>query len=534
MFSSIADIEIDTPTKDVPINEILYKEVVVEVDEAEIKKKADLERLNAEIAKLNSDMLVLNPNGERKSFSLPSKALGFKQEETVVMSVNRAPSPKNFVNEDTVEMIVKDEDKHEISKILSGLEVTEDAHLLLQRNSDKDLTDKIEENELDKFHSDKTKEIYVEEISHKTSENKSVLSEDNEIEENKIEAITSVLMKDFSQLAMGDEKNTLNTNKVEDATEYKDTISFDLHVTETVTSSNLCDASVNSDQFTPEFHDDTVVKINNYTVVTQTKYDYETVGTVVDKESTDLNISSEFPSEIQFKTDSLNTLSTRKSVCSEHEKDISSVHRQSNESVNQLLQDVCVNVVKIVEENDNNNQIAADTQSKAEEFSDSSSEEELKGEESVSDLKVPFEKGSPKTEELFVQQADNFVAKETVTLPITKLFEQDTSDNHTLSFNEVVETRHTVLHDEKDSINTVSYGVDCSYSSVAAEEKLVAGLLSSFEKDERVVSVNFGDDLEIPPFIETSLSDAITIELISNNPNKMDSSCIFESIDTSS
>lgn len=124
----------ETPTKeDVQLKDLLYKEVTVtpsDTPETDRKKQEDLDKLNAEIEKLNTDMLVLDKNGERKDgsettpepvrkASIPTSEV----EEPVTVDVKR--EEKDLVAEDSVQLEVKDDsgDKKTTSQLFNDLEI---------------------------------------------------------------------------------------------------------------------------------------------------------------------------------------------------------------------------------------------------------------------------------------------------------------------------------------------------------------------------------------------------------------------------
>ncbi|XP_065649718.1 uncharacterized protein LOC100205121 isoform X10 [Hydra vulgaris] len=704
MFSSIADIEVDTPTKDVPLNEI-FPQVAVEVNEAEMKKKADLERLNAEIAKLNADMLVLNSNGELKSLSLPSKPPEYKVETKVesaaeklieskespeesktasvnkiieskespeefkAASVDKMLSSSNFVDEDTINIVIKDEDKHEIHNILTNL-VENEKQLVFEINTDKplageEITNFLPENaetgekKTDLLDYAKDKEANsnllnnsdFEEITNtiedsKTEEVKVVMIEENYIddknsisddaksveittvliegkkteesanalihytetekrtselsesgkteaividmtEDKKVDELTNVMLEEFQIKEISsvldkqveelnsvldkqvDELNSVLKKQVEElknllieenkeicnslvgvsssAIDNEKFSSTDLNTSETISSADMhvSETVVISEQIFPELYD----KLNNDMVLPPITDYCETIKATIENQNLDLKEknSSETSNTLQVHLDSSDLFNA---TCSEEtvEDEKNSNVYQSDDIANPLLPEACSDMNKLVDENDNQN---IDTQSEVIEYSNRLNES---GEESVAVVKVLIEQALSKSEE--------FCTSEEVT-PVPISLMQNTPDNKH-SFFEFVEAENLPLLDDgntMDTIHSIAKDVEPKISkdkrdtdsssdedekdiisnenkdlakSYDQDEKPLTSLLSSYENNKRALSLNLGDDLEIPAFIDTSLSDDIAIQLITSSPNKSESLGYFTSVETSS
>ncbi|XP_065677078.1 uncharacterized protein LOC100205121 isoform X2 [Hydra vulgaris] len=703
MFSSIADIEVDTPTKDVPLNEI-FPQVAVEVNEAEMKKKADLERLNAEIAKLNADMLVLNSNGELKSLSLPSKPPEYKvetkiesaaekiieskespedsigkiieskesPEEYKAASVNKMLSSSNFVDEDTVNIVIKDEDKHEIHNILTNLEENEkqlvfenitdkplsgeeiknvlpenaetgeektdlldytkneEANSNLLKNSDfEEITNPIEDSKTEEVKVVMIEENYIDDKNSISDDGKSAeittvliegkkteestnasihytetekmtseLSEDGKTEaividmteDKKVEELTNIMLEEFQIKEISsvlekqvdglnsdlnkqvEELNSVLKKQVEElknllieeneeicnsltegvsssAIDNEKFSSTDLSASETISSVDLhvSETVVISEQIFPELHDD---KLNSDMVLTPTTDYYETIKATVDNQNLDLieKDFSETSNTLRVHLDSSDLFNATCSVETVEDEKNSNVYR-SDDIANPLLPEACSNMAKLVDENDNQN---TDTQSEVIDYSNRLNESEISGDESVAVVKVLIEQALSKSEE--------FSASEEVT-PITISLIPNTPDNKH-SFSEFVEAENLPLQDDgstMDTIHSIAKIVEPKISqdekdsssdedekdiisnenkdltkSYDQDEKPLTSLLSSYENNKRALSLNFGDDLEIPAFIDTSLSDDIAIQLITSSPNKSESLGYFTSVETSS
>jgi len=131
MFSPLDDPEdAGTPAKENidSLSSLLYKEVAItpnDTPEVARRKQEEMQKLNAEIAKLSSDMIVLDKNGERKENIVIPIQNDTKEIEEKLPSVPTTPN-KDVINEDSVELAVQEDsrDKKTTSQLFRDLDAT--------------------------------------------------------------------------------------------------------------------------------------------------------------------------------------------------------------------------------------------------------------------------------------------------------------------------------------------------------------------------------------------------------------------------
>ena len=148
MFKSLQDTEDPgTPTKEnVNLKDLLYKEIEVTpsgTPEVERLKQIEMEKLNAEIAKLNNDMVVLDKNGDRKpNVILPTESPPESLKD--ISSSEPVVEYKKPILEETVEAAVTEvkTDVKRTSELLNDLETSPKA--ILETDFHKPVEDKAE------------------------------------------------------------------------------------------------------------------------------------------------------------------------------------------------------------------------------------------------------------------------------------------------------------------------------------------------------------------------------------------------------
>ena len=148
MFKSLQDTEDPgTPTKEnANLKDLLYKEIEVTpsgTPEVERLKQIEMEKLNAEIAKLNNDMVVLDKNGHRKpNVILPTESPPESLKD--ISSSEPVVEYKKPILEETVETAVTEvkTDVKRTSELLNDLETSPKA--TLETDFHKPVEDKAE------------------------------------------------------------------------------------------------------------------------------------------------------------------------------------------------------------------------------------------------------------------------------------------------------------------------------------------------------------------------------------------------------
>ena len=148
MFKSLQDTEDPgTPTKEnANLKDLLYKEIEVTpsgTPEVERLKQIEMEKLNAEIAKLNNDMVVLDKNGDRKpNVILPTESPPESLKD--ISSSEPVVEYKKPILEETVEAAVTEvkTDVKRTSELLNDLETSPKA--ILETDFHKPVEDKAE------------------------------------------------------------------------------------------------------------------------------------------------------------------------------------------------------------------------------------------------------------------------------------------------------------------------------------------------------------------------------------------------------
>ena len=148
MFKSLQDTEDPgTPTKEnANLKDLLYKEIEVTpsgAPEVERLKQIEMEKLNAEIAKLNNDMVVLDKNGDRKpNVILPTESPPESLKD--ISSSEPVVEYKKPILEETVETAVTEvkTDVKRTSELLNDLETSPKA--TLETDFHKPVEDKAE------------------------------------------------------------------------------------------------------------------------------------------------------------------------------------------------------------------------------------------------------------------------------------------------------------------------------------------------------------------------------------------------------
>ena len=148
MFKSLQDTEDPgTPTKEnANLKDLLYKEIEVTpsgTPEVERLKQIEIEKLNAEIAKLNNDMVVLDKNGDRKpNVILPTESPPESLKD--ISSSEPVVEYKKPILEETVEAAVTEvkTDVKRTSELLNDLETSPKA--ILETDFHKPVEDKAE------------------------------------------------------------------------------------------------------------------------------------------------------------------------------------------------------------------------------------------------------------------------------------------------------------------------------------------------------------------------------------------------------
>ena len=148
MFKSLQDTEDPgTPTKEnANLKDLLYKEIEVTPSgtlEVERLKQIEMEKLNAEIAKLNNDMVVLDKNGDRKpNVILPTESPPESLKD--ISSSEPVVEYKKPILEETVEAAVTEvkTDVKRTSELLNDLETSPKA--ILETDFHKPVEDKAE------------------------------------------------------------------------------------------------------------------------------------------------------------------------------------------------------------------------------------------------------------------------------------------------------------------------------------------------------------------------------------------------------
>ena len=148
MFKSLQDTEDPgTPTKEnANLKDLLYKEIEVTpsgTPEVERLKQIEMEKLNAEIAKLNNDMVVLDKNGDRKpNVILPTESPPESLKD--ISSSEPVVEYKKPILEETVEAAVTEvkTDLKRTSELLNDLETSPKA--ILETDFHKPVEDKAE------------------------------------------------------------------------------------------------------------------------------------------------------------------------------------------------------------------------------------------------------------------------------------------------------------------------------------------------------------------------------------------------------
>ena len=148
MFKSLQDTEDPgTPTKEnANLKDLLYKEIEVTpsgTPEVERLKQIEMEKLNAEIAKLNNDMVVLDKNGDRKpNVILPTESPPESLKD--ISSSEPVVEYKKPILEETVETAVTEvkTDVKRTSELLNDLETSPKA--TLETDFHKPVEDKAE------------------------------------------------------------------------------------------------------------------------------------------------------------------------------------------------------------------------------------------------------------------------------------------------------------------------------------------------------------------------------------------------------
>ena len=148
MFKSLQDTEDPgTPTKEnANLKDLLYKEIEVTpsgTPEVERLKQIEMEKLNAEIAKLNNDMVVLDKNGDRKpNVILPTESPPESLKD--ISSSEPVIEYKKPILEETVEAAVTEvkTDVKRTSELLNDLETSPKA--ILETDFHKPVEDKAE------------------------------------------------------------------------------------------------------------------------------------------------------------------------------------------------------------------------------------------------------------------------------------------------------------------------------------------------------------------------------------------------------
>ena len=172
MFKSLQNTDDPgTPTKEnVNLKDLLYKEVEVTpsgTPEVERLKQIEMEKLNAEIAKLNNDMVVLDKNGERKpNVILPTES---PSESAKDISLSEPVGEnKKPILEETVETAATEvkTDVKRTSELLNNLETSPKA--TLETDFNKPVEDKAEVPDLH-LDPEKVKESLPKEVEQHTS-----------------------------------------------------------------------------------------------------------------------------------------------------------------------------------------------------------------------------------------------------------------------------------------------------------------------------------------------------------------------------
>ena len=148
MFKSLQDTEDPgTPTKEnANLKDLLYKEIEVTpsgTPEVERLKQIEMEKLNAEIAKLNNDMVVLDKNGDRKpNVILPTESPPESLKD--ISSSEPVVEYKKLILEETVKAAVTEvkTDVKRTSELLNDLETSPKA--ILETDFHKPVEDKAE------------------------------------------------------------------------------------------------------------------------------------------------------------------------------------------------------------------------------------------------------------------------------------------------------------------------------------------------------------------------------------------------------
>ena len=148
MFKSLQDTEDPgTPTKEnANLKDLLYKDIEVTpsgTPEVERLKQIEMEKLNAEIAKLNNDMVVLDKNGDRKpNVILPTESPPESLKD--ISSSEPVVEYKKPILEETVEAAVTEvkTDVKRTSELLNDLETSPKA--ILETDFHKPVEDKAE------------------------------------------------------------------------------------------------------------------------------------------------------------------------------------------------------------------------------------------------------------------------------------------------------------------------------------------------------------------------------------------------------